>query len=198
MFVPLLIASFALNSPPSSPATQSVEPKSTISAVQAAILQGDGARARDLLASLPTDLPDAKDRDFRACSLARLDGPTSAVDGRTPAFTQRLLAIYHRYWRDSVMMPVDRDAAQDRFHNALADLLEMPRSTALDTITDRTKARIEEAGFHAITGKTGLLHDLIMWSKQADRLEVVPLPDGPIKTRVSNGVQKGPPIGVEE
>jgi hypothetical protein len=176
----LLIALLALNPAPA----PTVDTRAAISAAQSAILQADGARARDHLAALPADALAPADRDFRACSLARLDGSADVADGGAPPFIQHLLATYHRYWRDSVMVPAERDAARDRLRDALADLLGLSRTLGLDVIMERTKARIEASGFHAINGRTGLLHDLILWGAQEERLETVPLPEGPVTAKV--------------
>lgn len=180
----LLIALLALNStPPSAPAL-TADTQAAISAAQSAILQADGVRARDRLAALPADALAPADRDFRACSLARLDGSADVTNDGAPAFIRQLLGIYHHYWRDSVMVPAERDAARDRLRDALADLLELPRTLPLDTIMERAKARIEASGFHAINGRTSLLHDLILWGAQEERLETVSLPEGPVTARV--------------
>lgn len=157
--------------------------KETIGAAQSAVLQADGRRARELLAKVPAEGLEAKDAAFRDCALARLDGPVNLA-APTDVFAAGVLALYRAYWRQSVMTPEDRDAAVAPLRQGLARLLGEPDTLELDAALAKTKARLEQSGFHAINGRTGRLLDLIMWSRQDVKDESVELPEGGTKTRV--------------
>lgn len=170
--------------PPSTPA------KETIQAALSAVLQADGRQARELLAGIPAETLDPDLARFRACAVGRLEGPiaqdapVSPRTGKPDDFARQVMTLYEAYWRQGVMDPDHRDAAQTQLRLGLARLLEAPATLGLDAALGQTKARLERSGFHLVNGRTGYLLDLILWSKTETKDETVTLPEKVVKTRV--------------
>jgi len=161
-----------------------------IAAITGAILQADGPTASHLLATLPDTQLDTKDRGLRACMAKRLSsGPAdetviSPVTGQPDPFAADVLKTYRSYWRTAVMNPKLRDAAEQKLRTDLVRLLHLSPTTTMDNAEQALASRLERSGFHSLEGRTGLLREFMLWSKQESKTYRVSLPEGSNETRV--------------
>jgi len=153
----------------------------------AAILQADGQKAISVLEGIPRDALAARKASLRDCMLERLHGAGSAAADRnadTEAFADRALARFRDYWRQTVMAPNDRDVSERELRRDLANLLGAPARADDDDLLDQVVRRIEAQGGYALSGRTGLLLDLMTWTQQKVVDETVELPEGSVNTTV--------------
>ena len=153
-----------------------------------AILRGQGSAARSTLQKiLPADL-DAKDRVFRECALSRLDARTPLPPApEVPAgnaFAGQLLTVYRTYWRASALNEAGRPASEQALVAGLGKLLGRP-VVDVSAAEPLIAARLKAAGLFSQEGRTGVLHDLMIWSRETQKIEQVALPEGGNATRVS-------------
>lgn len=153
-----------------------------------AILRAQGRDAQTALKSIsPTEL-DTKDRYFRECALSRLNatGPLP-VTSDTPdvnVFMRDLLQLYRTYWRTSALDNDSRPAAERALIDGLAKLLGHPVSNIAEA-EPLIAARLTSYGLFSLEGRTGVLHDLMIWSRNTQKIEQVPLPEGSNATHVN-------------
>ncbi|WP_133251146.1 hypothetical protein [Novacetimonas pomaceti] len=153
-----------------------------------AILRAQGREARSALQSIaPTQLG-TTDRHFRECALLRLNaaGPLP-VTSDTPdvnAFTRDLLHLYRTYWRAAALDVDGRPAAERALTDGLARLLGRPVSNIADA-EPLVGARLTSYGLFSQEGRTGVLHDLMIWRRSTRKIENVPLPEGGNATQVN-------------
>lgn len=153
-----------------------------LDAASGAILQADGPTARVLLEAIDVAALDDEGRREYACMLERLNlsVPLPAPAGDAP-FATRALHAYRLYWREAVVRPEDRTAAEARLKTRLTALLGQPETGDIES---RTVDRIRFEGRHVLAGQTGRLLELMLWSKQDERDFTVALPEGAYTTRV--------------
>ena len=181
----LLLTALAV---PTATTTTTPAAKQQLRSAVGAILRGQGSAAQSTLQSVaPADL-DAKDRTFRTCALSRLDAttPLSSVSA-IPAgdgFTRDLLTLYRTYWRASVLDDSGRPAAEKALVFGLARLLGRPVAD-VPSAEPLIAARLTAAGLFSQEGRTGVLHDLMIWSRETYKVEQVALPEGGNPTRVN-------------
>jgi len=184
----MLLAASAAGAQPSAEATP--QAKRALGAALGALLQADGQRARDLLLAVPADQLGEKEAAFRTCTLSRLENPVPASAILSPrtrqpdSVAQAAVTLYRIYWQTSVMHPGQRAAAEHSLIAALGKRLGRPKLATMDEVEPLLSARLEGAGFHVLQGRTGLLDELMIWSKQDERSETVALPEGANQTRV--------------
>lgn len=182
MRLPVLIALLLAASAPAS----AQEARATLSQALGAVLQADGPTARRLLESLQTEGLTPGQSDLRACILQRIDPLSPPIEREAGApFTLRALDAYRLYWRDAVQGPDAREAAEESLRVRLAALLGRPDQTDAAAVGAQVVERIRAEGFHVLgNGRTGLLLDIFIWSKQQTRDVTVALPEGAHAARV--------------
>jgi len=176
----------AMVSPPTAAAPREGADASMGSAF-AEILQADGRKARSTLQGIPPDTLTTRKARLRDCMLERLQGAGTAATDRNignEAFADRALARFQDYWRESVMAPGNRDVSEQQLRRDLADLLGAPAQADDDDLLDQVLRRIETQGRYALSGRTGLLLDLMIWNSQKEVDEIVELPEGSVNTTV--------------
>jgi hypothetical protein len=172
-----------------SPAETSAAAKQQISQAMGSFFQAQGDRARDQLRSINLAEVDAKDTKFLKCMLSRLRRPSPTEPVISPRtrkpnkFAQQLLSLYRTYWRTSVMRPDERADAERRLATHVAQLFGRPTST-LDGMEPLIKNRLKQAGFYSLQGKTGKLYELMIWSRQDEKVEKVILPEEANETKI--------------
>ncbi len=164
-------------------ATPGPEPKAVLSEAIGALLQADGPKERHLLTRLEPSTLSAKQAELRTCMLARLDGGAELPPPADP-FVRKVLDTYRAYWREAMRTPPVRAAAERQLIEALTTLLDRPDLKNIDAVEPVLTARLGQAGYHAILGRTGVLQELMLWSRQDDRAYTVALPEGTHVTHV--------------
>ncbi len=173
--------------PPPSASAPREDAHASMGSAFAAILQADGQKAMSILEGIPRDTLTTRKASLRDCMLERLQGAGTAAadqDIDTAAFADRALARFQDYWRQSVMAPSDRDVSERWLRRDLADLLGAPARADDDDLLDQVLRRIETQGRYALSGRTGLLLDLMIWTRQKEVDEFVELPEGSVNTTV--------------
>jgi hypothetical protein len=176
-------------SPAATPAVSAFVAKQELRSAVGAVLRGQGAAARTILLSVPSSDLDATDRQFRACALSRLnaDAPTTAALSAEEAgtFVRDLLLLYRAYWRSGALDEAARPAAERALIAGLARLLGRPALKDVDEAEPLIAARLKAAGLFSREGRTGVFHDLMIWRRDTQRVETVPLPEGANATQVN-------------
>jgi hypothetical protein len=163
-------------------ATSSESASTSIRSAIGSILQADGPKARLSLQAIPDSDLNRKDATFRACALARLDGPALEAAVISPAthkpdkFTQRLVTIYRRYWRDAAANPEKRSDLEKTLLADLNGLLGRAFAT-IDATEPLMAARLRHRGFHMMKGRTGYLQELMVWAHEDKKVHTVALPE---------------------
>jgi hypothetical protein len=185
LFLPALILAAASPAAETTPAA-----KQAFGSALGALLQADGQRARDLLLAIAPDQLGEKEAAFRSCTLARLEKPVPAETIMSPkthqpdSVAQATVTLYRIYWQAGVTHPDQREAAEHQLIASLGKLLGRPSLATMDEVEPLLATRLESNGFHVFQGRTGLLHELMIWAKQDERSEAVALPEGANETRV--------------
>jgi hypothetical protein len=185
MFLPVLLLAVSIVTP--SAATTPAAKQELRSAV-GAVLRGHGGIARSTLQSIsPADL-DAKDRAFRECALSRLN-PTAPLSpaSEVPAgntFARDLLTLYRTYWRASALYEAARPVAEKVLITGLTKLLGRPVAD-VSAAEPMIAARLKATGLFSQQGRTGVFHDLMMWSRETQRVQQVALPEGGNATQIN-------------
>jgi hypothetical protein len=160
----------------------STAPVDVVAQSWGAALQADERRALALIKYVDaTDLND-KDRHFVTCVRARFER-TAPVPGQR-RFADQVLTAYRSYWHSALLHPAAREAHERRLKTRLQHLLQTKAGVGWDELEPLVAKRLEAAGWHSIEGRTGRLRDLMMWSKQDERMVKVALPEGQYETKV--------------
>ena len=80
--------------------------------------------------------------------------------------------------------PESRADEEKRLAEALRNLLGAPANTDIDALEPLLAAALTKEGFHSLQGRTGLLRELMVWSKQDERQMSVALPEGKREVKV--------------
>ena len=91
--------------------------------------------------------------------------------------SDRALAIYRGYWHAAMADPEARDAAERRLATELRQLLGAPAGTDMDALEPLLAEALKKEGYYSLQGQTGLLRELMIWSKQDSKLMQVALPE---------------------
>lgn len=143
-----------------------------------AALQADETKALKALDGVDlTSLPE-RDRKAASCMIERF-GP-----GRRPdkpvgdRLGDRALGIYRDYWHSAMTRPAHREAEEQRLAGELRQLLGAPDNADLDALEPILSRALEKEGLFSLQGRTGLLRELMIWSKQEQRIMQANLPEG--------------------
>jgi hypothetical protein len=160
-------------------------PSEHIESVLGPILQGNGDRAKSMLHTLAPAHLSAHDAELRTCMLRRLEEPPQGEPSVSDSSTRHILEAYETYWRNAVLgAPPMRAEAEKTLLAQLRNLLESPQLKDVASAESAIEARLQRAGYHSLEGKTGVLHELMIWSSQTDRQIQVALPESEQTTRV--------------
>lgn len=151
-------------------------------------LQGDLSGAEALLAEkAETDADRALLETFGDRFIARTDGlDLAAIED---PLVREALAHYQDYWRDALLSPDSRATREDRL---IADLIVLLKEfghdgegLTPDNTTERLKEAIEARGYHAISGRTPPLLELMIWQTSDETKWKVALTDSVREVRVT-------------
>jgi hypothetical protein len=162
-------------------------PTANLDAAETAILQGDGARARQLLEALQVSQLSSKDQTQRACMVSRLqpNAASPAPANIAAPLVRDTLVIFQSYWHAALTQPDKREEAEAGLLAELQQRLNRPDLTTFDTVVEELSSQLEKAGvFFQIGGKTAQLYEFIIWNKQTIKEYDVALPFGRHKANV--------------
>ena len=168
----LLVAAAAIGAAPPSAADRFSE------AIGGA-LQADGLRALKALDGVDLSVLPERDRVAAACMRERFkpeSRPAAAASGSSLA--DRALGIYRAYWHRAMIQPDRRDTEEQLLEAQLRKLLGAPPGTDLDALEFILSSKLKDEGVHSLQGRTGLLRELMTWSKQEERVMHAQLPEG--------------------
>ncbi|WP_380939126.1 hypothetical protein [Sphingomonas floccifaciens] len=100
------------------------------------------------------------------------------------SFVRDLLTLYRTYWRASALDGTSRPAAEKRLVAGLGKLLGRPVAD-VPAAEPLIAARLKAAGLFSQEGRTGVFHDLMIWSRETQQIETVALPEGGNATQVN-------------
>lgn len=143
-----------------------------------AALQADEARALRALDGVDLSGLPQRDQTAAACMRERF-GPTSnPAPAASNSLADRSLAVYRDYWHSAMTKPASRKAEEQRLTARLQQLLNAPKGFDLEALEPILAKALEKEGFHSLQGQTGLLRELMIWSKQEKRVMNAKLPEG--------------------
>jgi hypothetical protein len=161
-----------------------------IATITGAILEADGPKAVKALSSLSEAHLDVGDRTFRACALSRLLSEPHGAAIASPLTHQPdtlaggALDIYESYWRDAVMHPAEKAAAEENLQTRLGRLLHLHPTASMDMTEEELARELQARGFQSLEGRTGFLREFMLWGKQEEKTYSVKLPESVNRTRV--------------
>ena len=151
-------------------------PADNVGQAVGAALQADMPRALQLVNGIDPKALNDKQRSFVTCVRQRFGSAKPESLGAPRTATDRILAIYRTYWHASLTHPENRAAEEKKLDAALRVLLKAPKDTTdFDPLIEK---RVSADGNHSLEGRTGLLRELMVWTKQDDRVTSVALPEG--------------------
>lgn len=143
-----------------------------------AALQADEGRALKALYGVDLSGLPQPDQTVAACMRERF-GPTSKpAPAASDSLADRSLAVYRDYWHSAMTKPASRKAEELRLTARLQHLLKAPKGSDLELLEPMLAKALEKEGFHSLQGQTGLLRELMIWSKQEKRVMHARLPEG--------------------
>ena len=152
------------------------QPPAALSQAIGAALQADSPRALTLLDGIDPATLSAENQATVLCMRERLR-PAGQPAAESGQITDRALAIYQHYWVTAMARPDSRAEEEQRLADALRKLLGAPINTDMDAVEPMLAQALSKEGFHSLQGRTGLLRELMIWSKQDERLMRVKLPE---------------------
>lgn len=187
LFLPfLLLVEVAAST---NPASSTPAAKQALGSAIGDVLRGEGSAARTRLRSIPDDQLSQKDSLFRTCALSRLsDAPSESTlrgIGASTPFVRKLLTLYRTYWRVGAIDEAARPAAEKSLLAGLSQLLRQPSLKSVEDAEPLIASRLRATKLFSQEGRTGVFHDLMIWSSQTQRVENVPLPEGSNATQVN-------------
>ena len=156
---------------------ETIEPDALVTQAVGAILQADGRSALALLDRVDESGLSEKDRATAACMRSRLlasGQPQVAAEG---GIADRAVAIHRDYWRAAMREPDARTSAERRLETELRELLKASSDADMDALEPLLAEALKREGYHSLQGLTGLLRELMIWSRQETRIMRVSLPE---------------------
>jgi hypothetical protein len=160
----------------------SPSPDDRVREARGAILQTDAVRALQLLKGVDAASLPEKERKFVNCVRQRFASSAPPASNTPRTFTDRLVAIYQRYWHAALTTPKMREQQERRLDSSIRRLLGARKS---DDLAKLVQKRIKADGYYSLeSGRTGLLRDLVIWRTQTEKLTHVALPEGQYDVKV--------------
>lgn len=149
-----------------------------------AALQADGARAVRALDGIDLSGLPERDRLAGACIRERFGPGSKPAPYESASLTDRSLSIYRDYWHRSLLRPEKRSLEEKLLETNLRRLLGARQGGDFDTLETMLAARLRAEGAYSLQGRTGLLRELMVWTKQEERVMPALLPEGPHDVKV--------------
>ncbi|HEY0660422.1 MAG TPA: hypothetical protein VGD21_03740 [Lysobacter sp.] len=186
-FLPLSALLAAADGTPAPPPESTPAAKDAIAASTGAVLRGDSVQALQALMAVPAEDYAGVDREYRSCMhdrFARSAPPPVAGTVEDP-FARSVLASYQAYWWHALVAPAQRAQFETGLQQDLRQLLGKPADAApdFDALETLLQAELGKRGYHALTGLTPPLRELMLWRKQTTHDYDVALPEGTQRVR---------------
>jgi hypothetical protein len=167
----LLVAAASIAAAPPSPADRFSE------AIGAA-LQADEVRALKALDGVDLSGLPERDQVAAACMRERFKPESQPAPAANGSLADRALGVYRAYWHRAMTRPESRDTEEQLLETQLRKLLGVHQGTDFETLEIILSSKLKEEGVHSLQGRTGLLRELMTWSKQEERVMHAQLPEG--------------------
>jgi hypothetical protein len=159
-------------------AASTPDPSERFSEAIGAALQADEVRALAALDGVNLSALSAGNQAAATCMRERFGPNSRAAPPASESVADRALGIYRDYWHTAMTHPERRAAEELRLEARLGQLLGTRKVVHLDTLETMLSEALKAEGVHSLQGRTGLLRELMMWSKQDEKLMHVALPEG--------------------
>ena len=143
-----------------------------------AALQADEVKALAALDGVDLSSLPARNQAAAKCMRERFGPNSRPTPAATNSLADRALAIYRVYWHTAMTHPDRRSAEEQRLETRLQQLLGAPKQAKLDALEPMLSDALKKEGVYSLQGRTGLLRELMIWTKQDDKLMQVALPEG--------------------
>ncbi len=160
------------------------DPSERFSKAVGAALQADETKALALLDGIDLSTLPAKDQATVPCMRERFGPNSRPAAAATGGLADRALAIYRDYWHTAMTHPKRRSTEEERLETRLRQLLGAPKEAHFDVIEPMLSKALKKEGIYSLQGRTGLLRELMIWTKQDEKLTRVALPEGEQNVKV--------------
>ncbi len=141
-------------------------------------LQADEVSALKALDGVDVSSLPERDQGAAGCMIERFGPQSKAAGAASESLADQALAIYRHYWHSAMMRPERREAEEQQLAAQLRQLLDAPKEADLDALEPILSKTLEKEGLYSLQGQTGLLRELMIWSKQEQRAMHASLPEG--------------------
>ncbi|HEY0628096.1 MAG TPA: hypothetical protein VGD23_02090 [Sphingomicrobium sp.] len=149
-----------------------------------AALQADQPRALKALEGVDlTGLPE-RDQAAARCMIDRFKSAGPSAPREADSLAVRALGYYRSYWHRAMARPDRRQAEERQLESRLRALLNAAPDSRFDELEQLLAERSLREGFYSLQGRTGLLRELMIWSKQEARTMRATLPEGDHEVKV--------------
>lgn len=126
----------------------------------------------------------SKDQEAFDCLTSRFQAPSPARPALPQGLARDVVDAYTLYWSNALRHPDQRERASQALESALRVVFERRGllESALQSqksVMDSLPPFLAKEGFHALTGKTAPLYELMLWKTEKIEAITVPLPGGP-------------------
>ena len=158
-----------------------------LSKVYSAALQGDMARALEILDSIETDKLSPRDSATAECMRTTFTSPPRSED--LPPMAQEILSAYRQYWQSAMLRRQSAVQAESELLISLNRILPEALGTdtpftSLDDASSAAKQAITRDGLFALTGVTSPFYELMLWKTQTPRTYHIALPQNEVDVQV--------------
>jgi hypothetical protein len=160
------------------------DPSQQFSEAMGAALQANEVKALAALEGADMSSLPARNLIAATCMRERFAPNSRPAMAASDSLTDRALAIYRDYWHTAMSHPERRADEEKRLEGEVRQLLGAPKGTDLDALEPMLADALKKEGVHSLQGRTGLLRELMVWSKQDERLMQVALPEGRFDVKV--------------
>lgn len=143
-----------------------------------AALQADEVNALAALDGVDLSGLTERNRVAATCMRERFAPESRPAPAASGSLTERALAIYRDYWHTAMTHPERRAAEEQRLEAQVRRLVGGPKEADLDALEPLLAAALKKEGVYSLQGRTGYLRELMIWSKQDEKVRHVALPEG--------------------
>jgi len=160
------------------------DPSERFSEAMGAALQANEVKALAALEGVDLSSLPARNLVAATCMRERFAPNSLPAAAASDSLADRALAIYRDYWHTAMIHPERRAAEEKRLEAEVRQLLGAPMEADLDALEPMLADALKKEGAHSLQGRTGLLRELMVWSKQDEMPMHVALPEGRFDVKV--------------
>jgi hypothetical protein len=177
----LIIAAAPLHAQGRNPADRRLLAEAT-----GALLKADGPLAQPALEAMLRTATDSTVVRIAACMRDRLLSSRAELVpvSETSPLASRVITRYRRYWSDATARPAQRDSLLNALWDDLRRMLAVRSTASAARVEHRLGDTLATLGLQSLRGRTGVLRELMIWTKPRDTTYTIALPERQQQVRV--------------